>query len=130
VESKEAPRPVLSALVADDDSYMLDLVASFLRKEGFVVMVASSGTELLGVLADGLEPNLIVTDVQMPGLSGLAVLAHVKQHHSPVPVILMTAFATDSLRESARKSGAAAVLAKPFTTLELHDMVARYVRRD
>ena len=89
---------------------------------------ASSGTELLAILSDGLQPNLIVTDVQMPGLSGLEVLAHVKQRHAQVPVILMSAFATDSLRESARASGAAAVLAKPFTTLELRELVARHVR--
>lgn len=109
---------------------MLDLVASFLRKEGFVVEEASSGTELLIVLTDGPQPNLIVTDVNMPGMSGLAVLARVKQRHSQVPVILMTAFATDSLRDSARASGAAAVLTKPFTTLELRELVARHVRRE
>jgi CheY-like chemotaxis protein len=108
---------------------MLDLVASFLRKEGFVVEEASSGTELL-VLTDRLQPDVIVTDVHMPGLSGLAVLSYIKQCHSPVPVILMSGFATECLRESARASGAVGVLAKPFTTLELRELVARHVRND
>ncbi len=109
---------------------MLDLVASFLRREGFVVEEANSGTEVIAVLADGLRPDIVVTDVQMPGLSGLAVLSHMKQHHSRVPVILMSGFATACLRESARARGAVGVLAKPFTTLELRELVARHVRKD
>jgi len=130
LESNTPPRAVPRALVADDDSYMLELVASFLRSGGFVVEEASSGTALLTVLTDVPKPNLIVTDVNMPGMSGLAVLSQVKRRQADVPVILMTAFATDSLRDSARASGAAAVLAKPFTTLELRELVARHVRRD
>lgn len=109
---------------------MLDVVASLLQDDGFVVEEASSGTELLRILDDGPEPNLIITDVQMPGLSGLEVLSHMRHRHSRVPVILMSAFATDGLRESARAGGAAAVLAKPFGIVELRELVARHSRVD
>jgi CheY-like chemotaxis protein len=122
--------PALRALVADDDPYMLDTVASLLRKEGFLVEAASNGTDLIALLTDGAQPNLMITDVQMPGMSGLSVLSYVKRHHTRVPVILMTAFATDHLRERALAEGASAVLGKPFSSLELRELVARHVRRD
>lgn len=128
LESNASAGSVLRALVADDDPYMLDLVAAFLRAEGFVVEEATSGTQLLDILIDGPQPNLVVTDVQMPGMSGLAVLSLAKQRHPRVPVILMSAFATDGLRERALANGAAAVLAKPFSTLEIRELVARHVR--
>jgi CheY-like chemotaxis protein len=109
---------------------MLDVVASIIRKEGFLVEAASNGTDLIAFLAGGSEPNLMITDVQMPGMSGLAVLSYVRRRHTRVPVILMTAFATDRLRERALAEGASAVLSKPFSSIELRELVARHVRRD
>ena len=130
IDSSVPAGPILRALVADDDPYMLDLVASILRKEGFLVEAASNGTDLIAFLASGSEPNLMITDVQMPGMSGLAVLSYVRLRHTRVPVILMTAFATDHLRERALADGASAVLGKPFSSLELRELAARHVRRD
>ena len=130
IDSSVPAAPTLRALVADDDPYMLDLVASILRKEGFLVEAVSNGTDLVAFLASGSEPNLMITDVQMPGMSGLAVLSYVRLRHSRVPVILMTAFATDHLRERALADGASAVLGKPFSSLELRELAARHVRRD
>lgn len=130
IDSSVLAGPTLRALVADDDPYMLDLVASILRTEGFLVESASNGADLIAFLTEGSQPNLMITDVQMPVMSGLAVLSYVKRRHARVPVILMTAFATDRLRERALAEGACAVLSKPFTSLELREMAARHVRRD
>jgi two-component system, OmpR family, response regulator len=130
IDSSVPAGTTLRALVADDDPYLLDLVASILRKEGFLVESASNGTDLVAFLTGGSEPNLMITDVQMPGMSGLAVLSYVKRRHARVPVILMTAFATDRLRERALADGASAVLGKPFTALQLRELVARHVRRE
>ena len=130
IDSSVPAGPTRRALVADDDPYMLDVVASILRKEGFLVEAASNGADLIASLAAGSEPNLMITDVQMPGMSGLAVLSYVRRRHTRVPVILMTAFATDRLRERALAEGASAVLSKPFSSIELRELVARHVRRD
>ena len=130
IDSSVPAGTTLRALVADDDPYMLDLVASILRKEGFLVESASNGTDLIAFFTDGSQPNLVITDVQMPGMSGLAVLSYVRRHHARVPVILMTAFATDHLRQRALSDGASAVLGKPFSSLELRELVVRHVRRD
>jgi len=121
---------VLRALVADDDADMLDVVASLLRQEGFVVGEAATGAELLGLVRDGWEANLMIVDVQMPGISGLEVLSHMRTHHPRVPVILMSAFATNHLRQQALDSGAAAVLTKPFSAVAIRELVARHARRD
>jgi CheY-like chemotaxis protein len=130
IDSTVPAGSTLRVLVADDDPDMLELVASLLRKGGFVVEAASNGTDLIAFLTHGSQPNLMITDVQMPGISGWAVLSYVKQHHVRVPVILMTAFATDHLRERALAEGASAVLSKPFGSVELRELVARHVRRD
>lgn len=121
---------VLRVLVADDNPDMLDLVASLLRKEGFLVGEATDGAELLGLANDGSQANLIVADVQMPVTSGLEVLSHMRTYHPLVPIILMSAFATHHLRERARENGAVAVLAKPFSIATLRELVARHVRRN
>lgn len=91
---------------------------------------ATDGADVIPLLALGSPPNLVISDVQMPGMSGLAVLSYIKSHHSSVPVILMTALATEHLRETARANGAAAVLAKPFSSLDLSKLVARHIRTD
>lgn len=117
-------------LIADDDSSILEWVSLLLRTEGFLVEEATDGADVIPLLALGSPPNLVISDVQMPGMSGLAVLSYIKSHHSSVPVILMTALATEHLRETARANGAAAVLAKPFSSLDLSKLVARHIRTD
>jgi CheY-like chemotaxis protein len=118
---------VLRAFVADDDQDLLALVALILRGEGFLVLEANSGAELLALVAKESQADLMITDFQMPGISGLEVLSHMKRHHPEVPVILMTGFATNHLLEQAAGNGAAAVLSKPFRSATLLELVARYV---
>lgn len=124
--SRSAPR----ALVADDDADLLELVGSFLRREGFVVGEASNGKDVIDLAADAPEANVVITDVQMPGVSGFEVLSHMRLHHPNVPVILMTSFAAEHLRDRAARDGAAAVLNKPFSMAALLEVVARHARRD
>lgn len=118
---------VLRALVADDDPEMRDLVASLLRREGFLVREATNGAELLSLATDGPQAHLVITDLQMPGINGLEVLSRMQKEHPRVPVILMTAFANARVREQALQGGAVAVLAKPFSIVELDKLVAQHV---
>ncbi len=125
-----AAEPALRALVADDDADLLELIGLLLRREGFVVVEASNGNDVLGLADDDSEANLLITDVQMPGISGLEVLAQMRLHHPSVPVILMTSFAAEELCDRAERDGAAAVLKKPFSMGALREVVARHARRD
>lgn len=115
-------------LVADDDEDFLELLTWLLEREGFCVQASSNGTDLLALVGDGSPSSLVITDLQMPGISGLAVLSYLKRHHPDVPAILMTAFASELVRAAARENGAAAVLAKPFGSIELSECVARHIR--
>jgi DNA-binding NtrC family response regulator len=122
------------ALVAEDDDDMRRLVVQTLRDEGFHVVAAKSGWELLGHIADrmlargGHPLDLIVTDVRMHGVTGLEVLAGLREHDWATPVILMTAFGDRELHAEARRLGALAVVDKPFELDALRKLVRPWAR--
>ncbi|HLM76119.1 MAG TPA: response regulator [Polyangiaceae bacterium] len=119
-------------VVADDDDEMRSLLSGLFRADGFVVSEAKDGQELLAMLVaktapDGtaIAPDLVITDVQMPGATGIRVLSHVRRAHPTVPVILITAFGSVELHAQASRLGAATVLDKPFDVSELRRLVQR-----
>jgi CheY-like chemotaxis protein len=118
-------------LVAEDDPDMRRLVAALLRGAGHKVAEARDGMEILDRIESTIwaeRPELfdvIVSDISMPGLSGLDVLAALRCTHFSTPVILITAFGDDDTREEARELGAAEFLDKPFDPDALRTAVAR-----
>ena len=109
----------LRVLVADDDDDMRALVAETLRADGCTTQEAQDGTELIEVLRlalddPGLRPDVLVTDLRMPGVSGLGVLEALREAHWSLPVVMMTAATDPSIQEGARRLGALCVLTKPF----------------
>lgn len=116
-------------LLADDDAAMRGLLARALRRAGYDVVEACSGSELLERLASGLlsEPplkfDLIISDVRMPGFDGLYVLASLRQLSVETPVILITAFGTTATHAAAAHLGAFALLDKPFDVDDLMALV-------
>lgn len=128
----EQARPGRWVLVADDDADMRDLLVGALRSDGFNVSEAKDGGELISMLVattakDGspIAPDLVVTDVQMPGATGLRILSHVRRAHPTVPVILITAFGSAELHAQAKRLGAATVLDKPLDLAELRRLAQR-----
>jgi DNA-binding NtrC family response regulator len=107
-------------VVADDDDDLRSIVAEALRFDGYLVSEAHDGAELLEMLDTGaVSPDVIVTDVKMPRLSGLAVLEALNDVHWNVPVVLMTASTDGSVGSEADKLGAVGVLHKPFDIEDL-----------
>ncbi len=104
--------------VADDDREMRNLIGASLRRDGYDVHLVDSGGELLTELdatrEAGGTPELVITDVRMPGLDGLEVLRRIRETMPSVPVILITAFGDARTHERARSLGATFVLDKPF----------------
>src|SRR5271155_3001488 len=99
--SVESPHAASSVLVADDDEDMRSLIAETLRGDGHHVGEARDGVDLLDRLKEALDdpsrrPLVVVTDVLMPNLSGLGVLAALRRSRWQVPVILMTALDDES----------------------------------
>lgn len=117
-----------TVLVADDDDDMRALVASTLRADGFEVLEAIDGAQLLERLEDALSdprsrPDVVVTDIMMPRLSGLGVLDALRRAQLHFPVILMTVLADDSIHIVAKRLGALGVLRKPFDIDDLRTAV-------
>lgn len=115
-------RPTI--LIADDDAEMRALVAEQLRDDGYEVETSHDGFALLERLRELRRhpldlPDAIVTDVRMPGHSGLEVFAAMRRAGWTTSVVLMTGFCDSWLREQAARFGAAAVLEKPFDIEEL-----------
>jgi two-component system response regulator (stage 0 sporulation protein F) len=115
-------------LVADDDDDMRALMVNTLRSDGYAVVEARDGAELLEILSDALEdtrarPDILVTDIKMPRLSGLGVLQALRRAHVRMPVILVTAFSDESMHVVAKRLGAVGVLQKPFDVDDLRTAV-------
>lgn len=117
-------------LLAEDDRTMRELIASILTGEGYEVIEASDGSELIAHLQDvARQPHgretlaLIISDVRMPRLDGLDLLAALRCARWYTPVILITAFADDRTRRDAHDFGAVAVLDKPFSLATLQALV-------
>src|SRR5437016_821422 len=79
-------------LVVDDDAGQRSLLNSFLSSQGFVITVASSGEQALAVL-DSEAVDMMISDVRMPGISGLETLRRARTRHAKLPVLLVTAYA-------------------------------------
>jgi CheY-like chemotaxis protein len=122
------PRP--SVLVAEDDPEMRRLLATVLPRWGFDVMLAHDGDELASLVRGFLAgdartpvPDLIISDVRMPGHSGLAVLELMRQQQLATPFVVITAFGDAHLHAEATRLGAARVLDKPFDLNHLRSTV-------
>ena len=109
VDDDEAVRAALSNLLAS-----LDLgVATFASAEEFLASLACS------------EAACLITDVQMPGMSGLDLQRHLASEGNRIPVILITAFPQDRLRQQAEAEGAFGFFAKPFDGRLMIDCIER-----
>jgi len=120
-----APRPSARVLLADDDEELRALLAFGLRWHGFEVVEVVDGDELYAHLGACLlegspKPDVIVSDLRMPGVSGLEVLGSVRRVKD-IPFILMTG--GHETRAEVLRSGAAAMLEKPFDLADLLDAV-------
>ena len=104
-------------LIADDDLEMRELLALSLRQSGYEVELVANGNELLQRLEHMREdtpPDVVITDMQMPGWGGLQVLPWVRAWSPRTALVLITAFADREVRTLASALGADAVLDKPF----------------
>jgi CheY-like chemotaxis protein len=113
-----APVEARRVLVVDDEASIRDLCARVLQRAGFAVTTASGGTEAVQRLqAEAFDA--LISDIRMPGLSGLEVLAAAKRAQPGIRVVLITGFGTPQTLERARHSGADRILTKPFNPMEL-----------
>jgi two-component system, NtrC family, response regulator AtoC len=100
-------------LVVDDEENIRLVLKTLLKKHGFDVEVADSGEAALALL-DAFDPNVILTDVRMPRMGGMDLLATLKAKQHPATVIVMSAYGNVDLAIEAMKAGAYDYVSKPF----------------
>jgi two-component system, LuxR family, response regulator FixJ len=110
--------------VIDDDDALRDSVRLFLANEGLNVKTYASATEFLSAL-DSAAFGCVVTDVRMPGMSGMELLAHLASRSLALPVVVVTGHADVPLAVRAMKQGAVDLLEKPFRAEDLIGAVRR-----
>lgn len=109
-------------LVVDDEQSMRDFLKILLRKEGNSVDTADNAITAL----DYLEKNsydLVISDIRMPGMSGLDLLGQIKEKYQNLPVIMITAFASPDDAVSAMNRGAFDYISKPFNVDEIKSVI-------
>ena len=104
------PHPMPTILVVDDDPGIRDNLTTLLEEEGFRVMQAGDGAQALEI-ATRIQPQLILSDIYMPVLDGLGLLAAIRHHQTlaRIPVLLMSA-----IQPAAARSRGVPVIGKPF----------------
>jgi signal transduction histidine kinase/FixJ family two-component response regulator len=117
-------------LVADDNADMSEYVSRLLRERGCVVDIARDGREALA-MARMRQPDLVLSDVMMPGLDGFELLAALRadEHTNTIPVILLSARAGEEARVEGVEAGADDYLVKPFSARELVARVESHLQR-
>jgi DNA-binding NtrC family response regulator len=115
-------------LVVDDEANARTALAELLRDEGYRVEIAADGFKALGKIEEE-APDLVLTDLKMPGLGGIELLQRLRERDENAVVIVMTAFGAVDTAVAAMKQGAADYLTKPLNMTELTLVVAREMER-
>ena len=111
-------------LLVDDDPDLLRLLAIRLGASGYTVATARSGTQALSMVA-AERPDLVVTDLRMAGLDGMALFHEIERRHSGLPVIILTAHGTIPDAVAATRLGVFGYITKPYDGNELIAQIER-----
>ena len=113
-------------LLVDDDTGLLRLLTLRLQSAGYEVQTASSGTEALAKMGVS-RPQVVITDLRMEGMDGMALFQHIHSQDHALPVIVLTAHGTIPDAVQATQQGVFGYLTKPFDARKLLDLLERAV---
>jgi two-component system, response regulator FlrC len=114
-------------LVVDDDAAMRDMMEQLVAFLGYHPIIASNAEQALQKIAAG-RIDLVISDIQMPGLSGLELLRILKEQQPDLPVLLMSGCVYDSVKKTLREYHADGFLPKPFNLEEFTRQIERVVK--
>jgi CheY-like chemotaxis protein len=119
-------------LIAEDDWAFRELLLWAFEADGYHVVGVANGADVLGLLASsmlagsGIAPfDLVISDIKMPGWTGLLALEELARNRRMPPIVAMTAFGSQEVHERATRAGAVAVLDKPFDIADLTALTDR-----
>ena len=114
--------PDRSVIVVDDDPDVLAVLSTYLERCGYSVRAAATALEALANI-EKQAPDVVISDIAMPGMDGLELCRRLQARCPQVPVVLMSGQATGIDPERIRHAGAYALLAKPFTMRQVIDLI-------
>jgi two-component system cell cycle response regulator DivK len=113
-------------LIVDDSADNVAVLSLDLQAQGYRVVTASNGEDAIAVATQTM-PNLILMDINLPGLDGLAATRRIREYDAlrEVPVIAITAFGTEGFQRAAYDAGVSGYLTKPLDFDRMHQLIAR-----
>jgi DNA-binding response OmpR family regulator len=111
-------------LVVDDDPVITDLLGIHLERQGYTVKVASSAVDGEKFIVED-QYQLVVSDIEMPGLDGIEFLKRIREKQPGVGVIIMTAFPDNHPRTTALRAGADGYVRKPFNLNQFSNVLEK-----
>src|ERR1700743_1982301 len=112
-------------LIVDDDISIRSIVSAMVEAAGYAPFLAGSAEEAIECLNDGLKPRLILSDIVMTGMTGLALLDHVRERHSEIPIVMVSGVSDVSVAIATLRNGAYDYLLKPYEREQLLGTVQR-----
>ncbi len=113
-----------TVLIVDDEKNYPPILSAVLEEEGFETLTANSGQDALNIL-ESSDVDIVLTDMKMPAMDGIALLERIKERDPDLPVIMMTAYGTVEKAVEAMQKGAYSYLLKPFD----NDRLILYVNK-
>ncbi|KRG15856.1 response regulator [Lederbergia galactosidilytica] len=113
-------------LIVDDQFGIRILLNEILQKEGYQIYQAANGPEALSITEEH-NPDLVLLDMKIPGMSGPEILAEMKKMDAGIGVIIMTAYGEHEMIKSAQKLGVVAHFSKPFDIEDVRKAVKEYL---
>ncbi len=116
-------------LVVEDEELIVDLLVDYFEEIGYMVTAVTTAEDAIQKLGNGHNFNLVLTDINLPGKSGIDLLKIIKQTKNELPVILLTGHRTVDFAISALKSGAQEYITKPFDLPDVRKIVEKVLKR-
>ena len=113
---------MVKILIVDDDLPTCDFLKRFLEQNGYQVFTANDGQVALSITKEK-DPNIVLLDIAMPGLSGIKTLKLIKEINENIKVIMITAIDDESIIKLAAECGAIDYIVKPFSLEHLETNV-------
>ena len=113
-------------LIVDDEPFIRSLLCRTVEREGLKTIMASSGMEALDLLAAN-KVRMVISDIAMPGMSGLELLNRIKEKYPAMPVLFITGQTERFTKECALAAGADNYITKPFKNVEIAQRLAFYL---
>lgn len=118
----------MKVLIVDDDNAMAQMCAKLIRRRGHSAVIACSSQDALAIVRAAGDVDVVITDVQMPHMTGLQLVAGIRKIARDLPIILMTGYASVVSPSQAAALGATDYITKPFDAETLLGSLERAIR--